>query len=1186
MSKRYPDGSIVTYNYDSRENLTNYLDVTGMTMKQLDTNDRPVQITFPGGQWLQYTYYPGGQRASMTDQLGHRLNYYYDARGRLQTLTDENGSNVVVYAYDTVGRLLTKTLGNGIYTTYGYDVAGHTLDVFNHGAYGTLLSRFQYTYDSSGRRTTMTTTYGNGDPRAGISGMWTYKYDDDGQLIGWTASNGRSVSYAYDALGNRMLVTDGGTNTIYTVNNLNQYTQVGSTILQYDADGNLTNIISGSSTTNFVWTADNMLNQVVAAGLSWQAYYDAMGNRTRVAVNSTSEDRVIDLLGSGDVVGEYAHGLGTAIARYDFGQSLASRLDSIGSRNFYTFDALGSTSEMLNNIGSVSNSYAYLPFGELLFDEETSSNLYQFVGEFGVVADMSGFNQMHAREFTPDFGRFLSTDPVGLAGGDVDVYRYALNDPVSRYDPSGLLSMKCLADCLGEHVFLEWVLCDILTEGWCEILHEISYLKCLSCFFEPSDPPPANPPPVNPPPCIGNNCNNGPSGPTQPSQPQDPNSLIGPMGYGAANYVSTSTLLPYSIQFENATNATAPAQTVIVAETLTNTLDWTSFTLTEIAFGSTMIAIPSGSQHYANTLHLTQNGFNFDVQIDVGLNPATGLLQATFTSVNPTNGLPPPVTIGFLQPETSPATGVGTGYINYTIRPKAGVATGTQIRSVATISFNQNPAIATDLIDESNVNSGHDTNKQALVTLDANAPTSSVNPLPATATNTTFTVSWSGNDIGSGIVSYDIYVQTNGGPWTLWLSGTGSTTATFSGQNGKVYGFYSIAHDGAGNTQPAPTSPNTTTTTLSNYPPTINPVANGSAVVGQQLVISNSASDPDLPIKFSLDASAPAGASINKTNGVLTWIPACAQGSTTNLIKVWATDSGTPPMSNSVTFTVAVSECLQVSIGSTVVQIGQTSSVPVNLLSTVALTNLNFTLTFPTNRFTNWVITASNVVVGTSTLQTLTFSNLQIGFGTKSGQVMQGPAFAGNIRFGALSNSSAFVPLVISGVQGTKSDGTPVGNTFGVSGRIVVLATEPLLEAWMTTNRNRMMTIYGNPGASYLINYNTNLAKTNWYFGWRLPQTNLAQSYEASEVFQQVYYRAMQFSADPPIVELNSLTKSNVTLLLYGVGGTNYIIQATTNLNLTNGWFSTTNVTLTNSFQFIGDGSPTNKTMFFRAKRP
>jgi hypothetical protein len=676
----------------------------------------------------------------------------------------------------------------------------------------------------------------------------------------------------------------------------------------------------------------------------------------------------------------------------------------------------------------------------------------------------------------------------------------------------------------------------------------------------------------------------GGSGTSGAAGSQDPNTLTGPTGYGSQNYVAGNSQFAYQINFQNATNATAPTQVAIVSNPLTNTLDWTTFQLTEIAFGNTFIAVPSGSQHYANTLHLNQNGFNFDLQIDAGLNPATGLVYANFTSVNPTNGLPPPVTVGFLLPENG--TGRGQGQISYTVRPKAGLSTGTQIRNVATITFDINSPIATDLIDPNNVNSGHDTNKQALVTIDADAPTSSVTSPSGTATNTQFTVSWSGSDIGSGIVSYDIYVQTNGGPWAIWLSGVTTNSAMFFGQYAKTYGFYSIAHDGAGNTQPTPVSANTTTTTLSNYPPQISPVGNQFVVVGQQLVFTNQAYDPDTPLIFSLDPSAPAGATIS-TNGVFNWNPACAQGSTTNSIKIWVTDSGTPPMSNSVTFVVAVSDCVQVSIGSTVMQIGTTSSVPVNLLSTVALTNLSFTLSYPTNRFNQWILTPSNAAISGVLAQTLDPADAYFNLGTTSGQVLQGPALAGIIGFGALSNTSAFVPLNIVNIQGTKSDGTPVGNTFGIGGRVVVIGPQPLLEAWMATNR-RMLTVYGNPGSSYQTLFNTNLLTTNWLAGWRIPQTNLAQSYEANEQLSPVFYRALQFSADPPIIELNSFNGTNMTLLLYGVSGTNYIVQAMTNLGAANGWFPATNMTmtLTNSFQFIGTGSPTNKAMFFRAKRP
>jgi hypothetical protein len=56
--------------------------------------------------------------------------------------------------------------------------------------------------------------------------------------------------------------------------------------------------------------------------------------------------------------------------------------------------------------------------------------------------------------------------------------------------------------------------------------------------------------------------------------------------------------------------------------------------------------------------------------------------------------------------------------------------------------------------------------------------------------------------------------------------------------------------------------------------------------------------------------------------------------------------------------------------------------------------------------------------------------------------------------------------------------------------------------------------------------------------------------------------------------------------LLYGISGSNYVLQASTNLSLTNGWFPATNLTLTNSFQYLGSGSPTNTGLFFRVKRP
>lgn len=83
------------------------------------------------------------------------------------------------------------------------------------------------------------------------------------------------------------------------------------------------------------------------------------------------------------------------------------------------------------------------------------------------------------------------------------------------------------------------------------------------------------------------------------------------------------------------------------------------------------------------------------------------------------------------------------------------------------------------------------------------APQSTVHPLPA-ASAPTFGVSWSGDDSGGpGIADYEIYVSDNGGPFSPWLKDTTARSATWQGQLGHTYAFYSLAIDVVGPTMPA-----------------------------------------------------------------------------------------------------------------------------------------------------------------------------------------------------------------------------------------------------------------------------------------------------------------------------------------------------------------------------------------------
>lgn len=85
-----------------------------------------------------------------------------------------------------------------------------------------------------------------------------------------------------------------------------------------------------------------------------------------------------------------------------------------------------------------------------------------------------------------------------------------------------------------------------------------------------------------------------------------------------------------------------------------------------------------------------------------------------------------------------------------------------------------------------------------LVEQDTLPPWAEVQPLPP-ASPPTFAVRWWGEDGGSGVVSYDVWVSEDGGALQRWLSRTGETEATYTGEVGHTYGFAVRARDRAGN---------------------------------------------------------------------------------------------------------------------------------------------------------------------------------------------------------------------------------------------------------------------------------------------------------------------------------------------------------------------------------------------------
>ncbi len=406
-------------------------------------------------------------------------------------------------------------------------------------------------------------------------------------------------------------------------------------------------------------------------------------------------------------------------------------------------------------------------------------------------------------------------------------------------------------------------------------------------------------------------------------QSVDPNEIFGAAGYGPQGFIAPDTLIPYRINFENlgagsvptpALPATAAAQRVEISNQLDTDLDWSSLRFTEVGFGDNLVTVPEGRQYYFTTVQVTINDETFNVQIELSFNFSTGKVRAVFQSIDPVTDLPPDVLIGFLPPEDG--KGAGKGHLSYTILPKADLPTGTEIRNVALISFDNQTIIATNQIDPQDATKGTDPAREALNTIDVGVPDSHVITLPTVSTTQTFTVSWTGTDDtgGSGIASYDVFVSDDGQDFTPFLTETSDTSAQFLGENGHTYAFYSVAHDHVGNVQTTPDMAQTMTVVHENLSPdifsqsfSIDENSPNGTVLG---TVDATDADAGQTLTYTISGGNTGNAfAIDATSGGLTVKNIAAlnyEAIQQFNLTVTVTDNGTPTKSRSATITIDV----------------------------------------------------------------------------------------------------------------------------------------------------------------------------------------------------------------------------------------------------------------------------------------
>ena len=299
----------------------------------------------------------------------------------------------------------------------------------------------------------------------------------------------------------------------------------------------------------------------------------------------------------------------------------------------------------------------------------------------------------------------------------------------------------------------------------------------------------------------------------------------------------------------------------------------------------------------------------------------------------------------------------------------------------------------------------------------------------------------------------------------------------------------------------------------------------------------------------------------------------------------------TADFATALTTTVSVdTEFLALNVGTAVVRAGQSNAVSIVGNANTNLASIDLKLQVPSGRLTNVVLQSLSPQLDpvATSISGQNGSAWQLHFAAPSGQtIVPGTNVLAQLSFTAVSNqTSAFVPLQVTELDGTRSDTTLLAHTFAQSGRVVVIANQPLVEAGFAPDNSRQLTLYGKAWMSYAIQYSTNLSNPN---GWKqlryFAQTNMVTTLTGLGVpGPGVYYRALEFTPDPPVLDAVPSKSGTRTLLGYGRPGTNYTLLSKTNLSNVVPWTPAWTYTLTNSFQYLSPSSNID-VIFYRLQR-
>jgi RHS repeat-associated protein len=439
-AKIHPAGPYEVFGYDGRNNLISHYDrYARTTTYNYDPLNRVQTITRPDNTATILGYDPGNRLRSLTENPANpvaAVTRTYDDLDRLETETSVAGT--VTYTYDAAGNRRTRTAPGQASVTYDYDNADRPRTITQ----GSSVARLDY--DSASRRTKLSLPNGidvvyryNAQGLTGIDylngattlGNLTYGYDPAGRI------NNIGGSFAATGLPPVISASHGIDHRLNT-QNTDSFT--------YDAAGNIQTRTDACGTTTYTWNVEGELTQIGGFTPTCQALaanfsYDALGRRQSKTINGITTTFLYD----GYTPIQERQGATTTNLLTGPGiDEYLARSDGSTTRYFLP-NHLGSTLALTDPAGTITTRYTYSPFGETTQTGEASSNPFQYTGREN---DNTGLYYYRARYYDPKIQRFVSSDPIGLAGG-LNTYAYVDNNPIGYIDPYGLYRCVGGASC-------------------------------------------------------------------------------------------------------------------------------------------------------------------------------------------------------------------------------------------------------------------------------------------------------------------------------------------------------------------------------------------------------------------------------------------------------------------------------------------------------------------------------------------------------------------------------------------------------------------------------------------------------------------------------------------------------------------------------------------------------------------